>query len=100
PRALVWVIRKVPGRSRKAHDLLERVAHAAGAYRGKVRMMLSVLALSFGVHFTTAAMYFCTALAVGATGVTFWESTFASTVQIFATVMFPFTVGGEGIREI
>lgn len=100
PRALVWVIRKVPGRSRKAHDLLERVAHAAGAYRGKVRMMLSVLALSFGVHFTTAAMYFCTALAVGATGVTFWESTFASTVQIFATVVFPFTVGGEGIREI
>jgi len=100
PRALVWLIRKVPGRSRKAHDVLERVANAAAAYRGKVGTMLFVLALSFGVHFTTAAMYFCTALAVGATGVTFWESTFASTVQIFATVAFPFTVGGEGIREI
>lgn len=100
PRALVWLIRKVPGRSRKAHEILERVAHAAAAYRGKTRMMLFVLALSFGVHFTTAAMYFCTALAVGATGVTFWESTFASTVQIFATVVFPFTVGGEGIREL
>jgi glycosyltransferase 2 family protein len=100
PRALVWLIRKVPGSSRKAHDILERIAHAASAYRGKVRMMLFVLALSFGVHFTTAAMYFCTALAVGATGVTFWESTFASTVQIFATVVFPFTMGGEGVREI
>ena len=100
PRALVWLIRKVPGKSRKAHDMLERVSHAAAAYRGKVGTMAFVLVLSFGVHFTTAAMYFCTALAVGATGVTFWESTFASTVQIFATVAFPVTVGGEGVREI
>lgn len=100
PRALVWVVNKLPGKSGKARAVLERVSGAAAAYRGKVRTMLLVLGLSFGVHFTTAAMYFCTALAVGATGVTFWESTFASTVQIFATVVFPFTVGGEGIREI
>jgi hypothetical protein len=96
----VWVVSKLPGKSGKARAVLERISSAAAAYRGKVRTMLAVLALSFGVHFTTAAMYFCTALAVGATGVTFWESTFASTVQIFATVVFPFTVGGEGIREI
>jgi arylsulfatase A-like enzyme len=51
------------------------------------------------VHFTTAAMYYFTALAIGATGATFWEITFGSSIQIFATVISPFTIAGEGIRE-
>ncbi|MBI2892332.1 MAG: flippase-like domain-containing protein [Deltaproteobacteria bacterium] len=102
PAAVQWAVARIPsGRSDRAKGILVRVSDAAAAYRGKVRMLFLVLAQSFSVHFTTAAMYFCTALAVGAAGtVTFWESTFASTVQIFATVVFPLTVGGEGIREI
>jgi uncharacterized membrane protein YbhN (UPF0104 family) len=33
-------------------------------------------------------------------GASFWQVTFASSIQIFATVMSPFTIAGEGIREI
>jgi uncharacterized membrane protein YbhN (UPF0104 family) len=56
--------------------------------------------LSFGVHFFTAVTYFFTAIAVGAHHAAFWEVAFASTIQIFATVMSPFTIAGEGVREI
>src|SRR5205814_6882625 len=56
--------------------------------------------LSFLVHFCTAAMYFFTALAIGAVHAEFWEVSLASTIQIFATVISPFTIAGEGVREI
>ena len=47
-------------------------------------------------------MYFFTALAIGVTAAqaSFWQVTFASTIQILATVLSPFTIAGEGIREI
>ena len=57
-------------------------------------------ALSFLVHFCPAAMYYFTALAIGAAQANFWEVSLASTIQIFATVMSPFTIAGEGAREI
>ena len=41
--------------------------------------------------FCTATLYFFTALAIGAAGARFWEVTFASTIQIFAT--------GEGLTN-
>ena len=61
--------------------------------------MLLALVLSFVVHFTTAAMYYFTALAIGAQGAEFWPIAFGSSIQIFATVLSPFTIAGEGIRE-
>jgi arylsulfatase A-like enzyme len=47
-------------------------------------------------------MYYLTARALGVepASVGFWEVTFASSIQIFATVMSPFTIAGEGIREL
>ena len=33
-------------------------------------------------------------------GGSFWQVVFASSIQIFATVISPFTIAGEGVREI
>jgi len=88
-----------PGRAR-LRGFLTRASDAAAAYRDQKLVLVNAAAQSFLVHFCTAAMYFFTALAIGAAGARFWEVTFASTIQIFATVMSPFTIAGEGVREI
>jgi glycosyltransferase 2 family protein len=101
PGLMRRVIALVPavGRGRLT-TFSQRLAEAASAYRSKGRLLWAVIGLSFLVHFCTAAMYFFTALAVGAAAAHFWEVTLASTIQIFATVMSPFTIAGEGVREI
>ena len=100
PGVVQWLLANlpIPGKDRLT-GLLTRITTAAGAYRDKKRLMLMVLFMSFLVHFTTAAMYYFTALAIGATGADFWQVTFGSSIQIFATVLSPFTIAGEGIRE-
>ncbi|MEE8408997.1 MAG: lysylphosphatidylglycerol synthase transmembrane domain-containing protein [Myxococcota bacterium] len=85
---------------KRLQGFLRRVSQSATAYRGKAGILVAVSILSFSVHFTTAVMYFFTALAIGAVGAEFWQVTFASSIQIFATVLSPFTIAGEGIREI
>jgi len=45
-------------------------------------------------------MYYFTALAIHAPGGHFWTITLGSSIQILATVLSPFTIAGEGIREI
>ena len=52
----------------------------------------------FITHFTTAMVYFFTALAIGVVGAAFWPIVFGSTIQIFATLFSP-TIAGEGARE-
>jgi len=101
PALLQAILRSlpIPGRARVAR-LLERVMSAASAYRGQAALLAAAAGLSFLVHFCTAAMYYFTALAIGAAHANFWEVTFASTIQIFATVISPFTIAGEGVREI
>jgi len=101
PAVIQWLITSVPfpGRSRVS-GFLGRVSEAMAAYRSQKLLLANAAAQSFLVHFCTAAMYFFTALAVGAAGAHFWEVTFASTIQIFATVISPFTIAGEGVREI
>jgi glycosyltransferase 2 family protein len=112
--ALVWLLLHAPrgatvtassseaprGWRQRAAHLLGRLRAAALAYRGKGGLLAGVLALSFLVHFCTAAMYYFTALAVGAASPSFGAVAFASTIQIFATVMSPLTIAGEGVREI
>jgi len=88
-----------PGRAR-LRGFLTRASDAAAAYRDQKLVLVNAAVQSFFVHFCTAALYFFTALAIGAAGARFWEVTFASTIQIFATVMSPFTIAGEGVREI
>jgi len=79
---------------------VQRIEQAAVAYRGRTGLLSWCLVLSFLVHFTTSAMYYFTARAVGAASASFFQVTFASSIQVFATVMSPFTIAGEGVREV
>ena len=84
----------------KITRFIEKLTASAMAYKGKGRLLAAVAGLSFVVHFTTAALYFFTALAIGAEGASFGAVSFASSIQIVATVLTPFTIAGEGVREI
>jgi len=61
-------------------------------------LLLTALVAKFVAHFTTAMVYYFTALAIGVVGAAFWPITFGSTIQILATVLSP-TIAGEGARE-
>lgn len=101
PRWLLWLLGVSPKlRRTRLAGFIERLHAAAAAYRGQKRRLVVAALLSFFVHFLTAVTYFLTAIAVGAHHAEFWEVVFASTIQIFATVMSPFTIAGEGVREI
>ena len=101
PAIIGFVLDRLPlSRQGRTASVLKRVNAAAAAYRDQKLLLLSATGLSFLVHFCTAAMYFCTAVAINAVHAHFWEVSFASTIQIFATVMSPFTIAGEGVREI
>ena len=69
----------------------------ASAYR-KVGLLMLCLGAKFVTHFTTAAVYFFTALAIGVVTAEFWPIVFGSTIQILATLLSP-TIAGEGARE-
>ena len=100
PGLVQWALRvlPIPGKVRLG-GLVMRLAHASAAYRDKKLLVLVALVLSFAVHFTTAAMYYFTALAVGAgASAEFWPLVLGSSIQIFATVLAP-TMGGIGARE-
>jgi arylsulfatase A-like enzyme len=100
PRLIAWATEHIP--LGPYAGPVTRLAGAVSAYGHRAATVGAAAALSFVVHFTTAAMYFFTALAIGVTAAdaSFWQVTFASTIQILATVLSPFTIAGEGIREI
>jgi arylsulfatase A-like enzyme/uncharacterized membrane protein YbhN (UPF0104 family) len=100
PGFVQWILETVPlpAKARIA-GLVSRISTSASAYRGRPGLVFQILFFSFLVHFTTAAMYYFTALAISAEGAEFWTVTFGSSIQIFATVISPFTIAGEGIRE-
>ncbi len=77
---------------------LEQFTGAVGAYEGKVKLLMLALLNKFITHFTTAVVYFFTALAIGVVGAEFWPVVFGSTIQILATLLSP-TIAGEGARE-
>ncbi len=77
---------------------VEGFTDAVGAYQGKVGVLLLALLGKFVTHFTTAVVYFFTALAIGVVGARFWPIVFGSTIQILATLLSP-TIAGEGARE-
>jgi hypothetical protein len=81
--------------------LLARVGsfpEAVGAYRGKLGLLMAALAAKFVTHFTTFAVYYFTALAIGVVGARFWPIVFGSSIQVLATLFSP-TIAGEGARE-
>ncbi len=99
PVLLTWSInlfgKLMPGGVRVQ---IEKLAEAVGAYKGQVGLLIAVLVSKFITHFTTAMVYYFTALAIGVTAAQFWPITFGSTIQILATVLSP-TIAGEGARE-
>lgn len=99
PGLIMWglaiVGRVMPG---KVRNKVEEFTVAAGAYKGKVGILMLALANKFVTHFTTAMVYFFTALAIGVVGAEFWPVVFGSTIQILATLLSP-TIAGEGARE-
>lgn len=101
PAIVSFLLDRLPiPRQGRVASVLERVNAAAAAYKGEKAVLLYATGLSFAVHFCTAVTYYFTALAIGAAQADFWEVSLASTIQIFATVMSPFTIAGEGVREI
>ena len=101
PGLVVWVVEHLPlpGKARLS-SLVQRVSHAAAAYKQQEGLVLLALGLSFVVHFTTAVLYYFTARAISAPGAEFWPIVLASSIQILATVLSPVTIAGEGIREL
>jgi len=100
PGFIQWILETVPMPAKqRITGIVTRISTSAAAYRDKPGMIVQILFLSFLVHFTTAVMYYFTALAIGADGADFWKVTFGSAIQIFVTVISPFTIAGEGIRE-
>jgi len=100
PGIVQWLIERlpVPGKAR-LEGVVVRLSNAAAAYRDKKPLVAGMLFCSFMTHFTTAAMYYFMALAVGAGAkAVFWPIVFGSAIQIFATVIGP-TIGGLGVRE-
>ena len=77
---------------------VENFTEAVGAYEGKIGLLMVALLSKFVTHFTTAVVYFFTALAIGVVGAEFWPVVFGSTIQILATLLSP-TIAGEGARE-
>ena len=101
PAIVSFLLDRLPiSRQGRVASVLERVNAAAAAYKDEKAVLLYATGLSFAVHFCTAVTYYFTALAIGAAQADFWEVSLASTIQIFATVISPFTVAGEGVREI
>ncbi len=100
PVLVRWLLSRLPLPT--LSGMLERIADGASAYGKHKRLLLAAWALSLVSHFFTAATYYFTARALGVTSeqANFWQVTFASSIQIFATVISPFTIAGEGIREL
>lgn len=94
-RVMLLVGRRLPGGVRVQ---IESLSRAVAAYRGQLGLLFAALFSKFVTHFTTAVVYYCTALAIGVVGAQFWPIVFGSTIQIVATVFSP-TIAGEGARE-
>lgn len=99
PALLIWFVR-IFGKfiPKKVSHKVEEFANSVGAYRGKTGLLMVVLLSKFITHFTTAMVYYFTALAIGVTTAQFWPIVFGSNIQILGTLFSP-TIAGEGARE-
>ncbi len=95
---VLGIVPPLKGVSNKIIGILQQFTASVQAYRGKVGLLMLTLLAKFITHFTTAAVYYFTALAIGVVTAEFWPITFGSTIQILATLLSP-TVAGEGARE-
>ncbi|MBM76428.1 MAG: hypothetical protein CMK59_13565 [Proteobacteria bacterium] len=82
----------------KVQNQVSLFTSAVAAYRGKLKLLFLALFSKFITHFTTAVVYYFTALAIGVTTAAFWPIVFGSNIQILGTIFSP-TIAGEGARE-
>ena len=99
PGLMLWLIgvfgKILPGKIKKE---VERFSAAVSAYKGQTKLLMMTLFSKFITHFTTAVVYYFTALAIGVTTAQFWPIVFGSNIQILGTLFSP-TIAGEGARE-
>lgn len=99
PGLVLWLIeifnKVLPDRIKQE---VERFSAAVSAYRGQTKLLMMTLFSKFITHFTTAVVYYFTALAIGVTTAQFWPIVFGSNIQILGTLFSP-TIAGEGARE-
>jgi uncharacterized protein (TIRG00374 family) len=86
-----------PGGER-VRSKIESAVNSVTAYQGQRVLLLKAVALGFWVHTATTLMYVFTSLAIGA-DVALYNVLFVGPLMIVATVGFPLTMGGEGVRE-
>ncbi|TVQ87112.1 MAG: UPF0104 family protein [Deltaproteobacteria bacterium] len=79
-------------------DFVARASAAATAYRAHRGLLVAALGCKLIGHFTTAVVYWCTALAIGVVGASFLPIVAGSLLQIVGTLLSP-TLAGEGARE-
>ena len=88
---------RLPGGER-VRSKLESAVSSVTAYQGQRVLLLKAVALGFWVHTATTLMYVFTSLAVGGE-VALYSILFVGPLMIVATVGFPLSMGGEGVRE-
>ena len=88
---------RLPGGER-VRSKLESAVNSVTAYQGQRILLLKAVALGFWVHMATTLMYVFTSLAVGGE-VALYSILFVGPLMIVATVGFPLSMGGEGVRE-
>ena len=98
PSRLVKIAEKlVPGKGRISQTI-RKTANAVAEYRQHRGILVGAALCGIGVHSAIIGVYLCTSRAIGSS-VPITDLLFAAPIMIAATVGFPISVGGEGIRE-
>lgn|GEM_PF-1796749 len=82
----------------KISRTVRKTGDAVAKYRGHRGILIAAAACGLGVHSAIIGVYLCTSRAIGST-VAVTDLLFAAPIMVAATVGFPLSVGGEGIRE-
>ncbi len=98
PGGMIAVAKRFfPGEGRISLTI-RKTADAVARYRGHRGILIAAALCGIGVHTATIVVYLCTSRAIGSS-VPIADLLFAAPIMIAATVGFPISVGGEGIRE-
>jgi uncharacterized protein (TIRG00374 family) len=98
PQGMHHLAEKVAKGSGRISQTVRKTAEAVAKYRGHRGILIGATLCGLGVHAAIIGVYLCTSRAV-ASELPMAELLFAAPIMIAATVGFPISVGGEGIRE-
>jgi uncharacterized protein (TIRG00374 family) len=98
PSQLVKIAEKVAPGTGRISQIIQKTANAVAEYRQHRGILIGAALCGIGVHSAIIGVYLCTSRAIGSM-VPITDLLFAAPIMIAATVGFPISVGGEGIRE-